>query len=168
MVHLSQFGKGCLVDFGHHPGPLSSHQQIEGEDFFLDFFHIFVAFVVNGACQCVHGNAFTAALDFNAHAFVLDHFIPEITTVFMGHEETHILEDIGKLNVLENRLSKIGIQNSNFSNQEGEFIADVGGFYAFFIHYPDSDYHFPNGYKKVVEWYESKGIKGFFKLKERA
>lgn len=72
----------------------------------------------------------------NSHTYVLDIFGKEETSFYRGHEETHVLLKLKKLEVLQGALRDIGIQSDTLGKLEGEAICQIGGFYAWQKNHP--------------------------------
>lgn len=66
----------------------------------------------------------------DVHIFVLQG-MEELPTVFCkGHEETHILLSLNRLEILKSKLSANGIASDGIEAEHKEVICDIGGFLA--------------------------------------
>jgi hypothetical protein len=78
------------------------------------------------------GFCLTLSLDKNNYAFTTyKQSLGEELWMFRGHEETHALHRLGRLDPLLMRLNVMGIEIP--SNTNKEVLANVGGIYAMFI-----------------------------------
>lgn len=59
---------------------------------------------------------------------------------YRGHEETHALLDVKKLNALKKVLAEIDVRSDSLDSLPIEDICNIGGFYALIMRHPNAQF----------------------------
>jgi hypothetical protein len=92
---------------------------------------------LGGGNYCFHGckyktveDAIEKGEEVNNHIYVVDGLTPIITSMIKGHEETHTLIYLNRLDKLKDALGRINVDACSLDELPLEAICHVGGFYA--------------------------------------